>query len=201
MADCNPTKLCECGCGLPAPISKWTNKKYGYVRGQPVRFINGHQCSNAARSRKHAHGHGHSYPQTPTYRSWASMIKRCQNPNTYGYHRYGGRGITVCDQWLLFENFLADMGERPPGKTLDRYPDNDGNYEPGNCRWATLSEQATNRGAILHSRRMITAFGEIKTMRQWSRDCRCSVSYVTLVARITQLNWPAEMAISAKKRN
>jgi hypothetical protein len=76
------------------------------------------------------------------------MIARCSNPNHIGYKRYGGRGITVCERWKGehgFENFLADMGERPRGKSLDRYPDNDGNYEPGNCRWATLPEQNSNQ--------------------------------------------------------
>jgi hypothetical protein len=82
---------------------------------------------------------------TPTHISWSCMITRCTNPNTRHYPRYGGRGIAVCDRWRnSFENFLADMGERPDGTTLDRYPNRDGNYEPGNCRWATAKEQATN---------------------------------------------------------
>jgi hypothetical protein len=73
------------------------------------------------------------------------MLSRCTNPKATGYENYGGRGITVCSRWWSFENFLRDMGPRPEGLTLDRYPNNDGNYEPGNCRWATPKEQGENR--------------------------------------------------------
>lgn len=83
--------------------------------------------------------------RTPTYRSWASAKYRCLNPRDSAFHRYGGRGITICDRWRQsFENFLADMGEKPTGLTLDRI-NNDGNYEPGNCRWATYVMQNRNR--------------------------------------------------------
>lgn len=82
---------------------------------------------------------------TPTYNSWVGMKARCSNVKHASYENYGGRGIRVCDRWQDFENFLADMGVRPAGMTLDRYPNNDGDYEPGTCRRATGSEQYANQ--------------------------------------------------------
>lgn len=94
--------------------------------------------------RSTTHGHARRGRQSDTYRCWAAMLRRCFNSNVKDFPNYGGRGITVCDRWLSFENFLADMGERPKGLSIDRV-DCDGNYEPGNCRWATPKEQAANR--------------------------------------------------------
>ena len=86
----------------------------------------------------------HGKSETREYAAWTAMRERCRNPKAHNYRWYGGRGIRVCERWDSFENFLADMGERPKGHSIDR-KENDGDYEPGNCRWATKSEQSNNR--------------------------------------------------------
>lgn len=91
------------------------------------------------------HGHATGGEMSPTYRSWRSMRSRCENDNATAFERYGGAGVEICARWLSFENFLADMGERPEGKTLDRFPDGEGNYELSNCRWATPKQQIRHR--------------------------------------------------------
>jgi hypothetical protein len=98
-------------------------------------------------ARKSVIRHGHAGPHgytSPTYQSWKAMKGRCLNSSNSNFLDYGGRGITICERWLTFENFLADMGEKPDGLTLDRI-DNDGNYEPNNVRWATRLEQGQNK--------------------------------------------------------
>jgi hypothetical protein len=92
----------------------------------------------------------HGLTDTIEHRTWARIRRRCNSPSYHNYPRYGGRGISVCARWDDFANFLADMGARPEGMTLDRI-DNDGNYEPSNCRWATPTQQSRNRGAYNYS--------------------------------------------------
>lgn len=102
------------------------------------------QAARTARTVLRTHGHRKPHPSL-TYVSWQGMRQRCSNPSVDSYQYYGGRGIRVCDHWLVFENFLADMGERPSKEfSIDRVDPN-GNYEPGNCRWATIVEQRQNR--------------------------------------------------------
>ncbi|WP_199570603.1 hypothetical protein [Streptomyces murinus] len=106
-------------------------------------------CLRNERSAERLTRHGHK--SSPLYASWAQMIQRCTNPDHKQWANYGGRGITVCERWLDFPNFLADMGERPAGLTLDRI-DNNRSYEPGNCRWADVSTQNSNRRPHDHKR-------------------------------------------------
>jgi len=103
---------------------------------------------------------------TPTHKSWEGMKSRCNDPNNSSYKYYGGRGIKVCERWHKFENFYADMGERPKGMTLDRI-NNDGDYEPRNCKWATYKEQRANSRPISR--------GPCKQywFRAWHKDQMC----------------------------
>jgi hypothetical protein len=123
---------------------------------------------------RHGHRGGKGHQQkSPTYHSWASMRTRCGNPNELGWYLYGGRGITRCDRWSRFANFLADMGEQPPGTSLDRI-DGNGNYEPSNCRWATPMQQTHNRVAHdmtkhIEARRRHSANREIYKKRERER--------------------------------
>lgn len=132
---------CRCDCGREI-IAATSNLRSGNTESCGC-F---HREKAAERGRNsRTHGHWINGQASPTYRSWLAMHGRCKHPSTNGFEYYGGRGIKVCDRWTDFENFLADMGERPLEHSLDRI-DSDGNYEPGNCRWATPIQQRHNRG-------------------------------------------------------
>lgn len=145
--------LCRCDCGREKRVLRQS-------------LLNGatRSCGCRARERASETHRKHGGSRSPEYRSWKSMIERCTSEAHPAYHRYGGRGITVCEAWRKFENFLVDMGERPEGTTLDRI-DNDRGYEPGNCRWSTAKDQALNR----HDTKMIEAAGQTRCMADWAR--------------------------------
>lgn len=111
----------------------------------------------------------HGLTGTPTYRVWEGMKQRCLNKNAPAYDNYGGRGIQICDRWLTFINFLNDMGKRPEGMTLDRI-NNNSNYEPSNCRWATRKEQGNNR----RNSKLFTIEDETKTLAEWCQQYNIS---------------------------
>ena len=117
------------------------------------------------------------------------MKQRVLNPNNNRYSDYGGAGVKLHEPWKQFENFLADMGERPVGKSLDRYPDPSGDYKPSNCRWATPKEQANNT----RSNHVLTVDGVSKTMSQWSDELGMKID--TLSQRIAR-GWSTERALT-----
>jgi len=118
---------------------------------------------------------------TPTYTCWRSMLARCNNPTNKLYWMYGSVGITVAPQWTEFKTFLRDMGYRPSLLySLDRWPNNDGNYEPGNVRWATAEEQARNRRNNL----FLTFNGRKQLAIEWAEEL--GIKYVTLFGRLAR---------------
>lgn len=142
-------------------------------------------------SGKMSRSHGRS--KSRLYCIWGWMFTRCYNPKCENYLDYGGRGIKVCDQWLTFENFRADMGEPPSSKhSIDRV-DVNGNYEPSNCRWANPVEQARNK----RNNRFITANGETHCLSEWAEITGLKSG---LIARRLRRNWPSDEALEFKER-
>lgn len=152
----------------------------------------GKYCSRSCWSRGTNTRHG--LTQSPTWRSWCSMKARCQNPQAPNFALYGGRGITVCERWQVFEAFLEDMGLRVAGTSLDRI-DNDGNYEPGNCRWATNETQGRNR----RTNRLVTVGDETLTLTEWSQ--RSGIPNSTLFQRLENGVAPEEAIATPSRPN
>ena len=142
--------LCRCSCGIEKEV-------VGYA------LMEGNTKSCGCLQSDNRYKHGQAY--TSTYTTWESMKGRCDNPNNTAYADYGERGIHYVKEWREFSKFFADMGEKPEGLSLDRI-DNDGNYSPENCRWATPIEQASNKRTNVY----LTHDGKTQTISQWSRD-------------------------------
>ena len=146
---------CRCSCGSAAK---------GIYRSSLTRGLT---CSCGCIWRESVPGANktHQKSKTAIYRLWSMMLDRCRNPKNKSFARYGGRGITVCTRWYQFENFYADMGDRPADKSLNRI-DNNGPYDPGNCEWASLRVQARNKT----TNRLLTHEGKTQPLAAWAEE-------------------------------
>lgn len=160
--------LCDCG---NAGTYVWSEVKTGKVT-----------TCGAHRESWMTHGHTRRKKMSPEYYSWAAMKTRCLNTKCEAYPKYGGRGIGIAPEWLNFEIFLRDMGPRPIGTSIER-ENNDGNYEPGNCRWGSRVDQSNNRRANT----FYEHDGKRMTLAQWAATA--GVAYNTLHARVVRFKW------------
>jgi len=167
---------CRCDCGVIVA-----------VRGHSLRKKNPTQscgCINPGKS-----SHGHNNTNSPTYRTWMAMKQRCSNPKNIAFDRYGGRGISVCQRWQnSFENFINDMGPRPPGHTIERR-NVDGNYTPDNCCWIPNDKQCLNR----RSNVIIEFNGKKQTVTEWSKEI--GIPREIIYHRI-KAKWPIDKVLS-----
>ncbi len=178
-----PAWRCRCDCGNEA-----------VVVGQELTRTNRpstRSCGCLRVEASRTHGQAVSGQKTPEYWSWRAMMERCYYVDHVAYPHYGARGITVCARWHDLANFVADMGPRPSGLTLDRV-ENDKDYEPGNCKWSTRKEQRHNQRP---DPRQITFNGETKSHRQWANHL--GISRPALAFRLK--NWTIEKAMTTPK--
>lgn len=170
---------CECECGNKTCASS-NDLGAGKVKSCGCQIT----IHNKARAK-------HGLSKTKTYTSWKAMMARCYNESNPSYKYYAPKGIVVCERWKDYINFLEDMGERPPGMSIERI-DNDGNYEPSNCRWATPQDQSENK----RNNRNIEAFGRTQCLTKWANEYGISPS--TLHTRIFRFGWMPEKALTGK---
>lgn len=169
--------LCRCDCGTESELS-----------GSALRQGKTKSCGCKKEELRELTFTGHRETRSPTWNSWLAMRHRCANPNDPSYPRYGGRGIRVCERWESYDNFVADMGHRPEGTTLDRI-DNAGNYEPGNCKWSTPSEQSRNR----RSARTLTHAGLTLPLVEWAQ--RTGIARTAISERLRR-GWTVAQALT-----
>lgn len=173
--------LCRCECGVEVE-----------VLGCSLTTGNTLSCGCLQKKLVSLRSITHAMSGTPIYLRWQSMLNRCRNKDAEGYHNYGGRGIDVCDRWLDFDNFISDMGMPADGLTIER-KDNNGNYTPNNCRWATRQEQGVNK----RTNRVIEFNGERLCLIDWAR--RLGIDQASLRERLDK--WPLARALTEKRRN
>ena len=173
--------LCICDCGqLCAPTN------HNLINGKSS------SCGCKSREKTSARNRKHGHSGLPLYALWRNMRDRCQNSNHQDFYLYGGRGIKVCDRWQEFENFLADMGHRPKGKTLDR-KDGSKDYSPENCRWATPKQQARNT----RRNRLLTFQGKTQCVADWTEECGYPIG---LIVNRLRSGWSVERALTTPCR-
>lgn len=179
---------CKCDCGTVRIVS-----------GASLRRGHSESCGCLARDktalRSTKHGAAVHTRRTREYRTWLNMRDRCRNENNPGYINYGGRGIIVCSRWDSFSNFFSDMGRCPPGLTIDRI-NNDGNYEPSNCHWATSKEQSNNQRRRKDAD-CVTIQGTSRTVAEWGRILGLNRNAVRM--RINR-GWTPEQAVTTPFR-
>jgi hypothetical protein len=180
--------LCRCDCGTERVI------RQDHLASGASRSC-GCLAWDTTISRSEVHGDAHRGKRAFEYRVWVGIRKRCLNPNDNLYPHYGGRGIRICERWLnSYEAFLEDVGRSPSEKlTLDRI-DNDGDYEPGNVRWTTRTEQARNT----RRNRRIEFRGEVRVLAEWAE--RLGIPYKVLHGRINKHGWSVERAFTSPYR-
>ena len=169
---------CRCNCGTVRNVTA-SHLKDGVSKSCG--------CFNLERLSETKTTHGEA-GRTAEYGIWAGMITRCTNTKTKRFLRYGGRGIKVCKRWRKYENFLLDMGRRPDGLTLER-KNNNGDYSPKNCVWASWTDQQNNRS----DNKIISFNGEKLTMAQWSK--KTGIAYAAIQRRIRD-GWPLERTLT-----
>lgn len=171
--------LCNCDCGNTISVP-----------GSSLRSGKTKSCGCLQKESRIKANTIHGCTGTSIYRSWQHMKARCLTHADKDFKHYGGRGIKICERWENFENFLADMGEKPEGLTIERI-DNDGNYEPDNCKWATQKEQLRNS----RNNRIICYQGESRLLIDWANIL--GIGRSTLAYRLN--HYPVEIAFNMKK--
>ena len=179
-----PQWLCRCSCGNEGVVRAGILKS---GQSRSCGCLNLEIRSRICVERNTTHGMSGSR----THRIWCNIFTRCENKKALSYAKYGAKGVSICAQWRTFENFLTDMGKCPsPRHTIDRVNPK-GNYEPGNCRWATMKQQQNNRS----NNRKITFNGRTMTLQQWAD--KTGIDRKTISGRIDRLNWPIDQALTA----
>lgn len=175
---------CKCACG---EIRNIRNEKLIKGSSQSCGCLRNDNLTTHGATKRSTRKDSHEYW------IWNTVVQRCTNPNVANWMDYGGRGITVCDRWLKYENFITDMGKRPTQKHSIERIDNDAGYSPGNCRWATRPEQAKNK----RNNHVIELFGRSQHLAEWAREY--GISHTLILSRL-RAGWTEEDSVTKPAR-